>query len=324
MSEGSATPGKFRKRPVVIEAVQLGTRRYINTREGTLTGEPGDWLITGVEGEQYPCANGIFLKTYEPVDDLALALWIAAMEQFIAELTGTQVDIRAALECERGPRSVRRAPTTSLSAYLELQASQRYHGDDISGPRLSYAATWAARLEDQIDALQVALNKATAQVGAGADLSNDNGYLTPRPPLPGTSQTARGGAGEGEDGDGSNGDGGGKWEDGYMETGLRALAQGAGLETVLEALVQELYGNPDCPRDCDLCEEMGCPWPWGYGADVPPAECSSNRAHAICWARLSIAKTMDGTATGNGTAGGVQAPALQRHDDGAAGGEGQA
>ena len=91
-----------------------------------------------------------------------------------------------------------------------------------------------------------------------------------------------------------------------METGLRALAQGAGLETVLEALVQELHGNTDCPRDCDLGEEMGCPWPEGYGADLPPAECASNRAHAVCWARLSIAKTMGGVS--DDTAGSLRLP----------------
>lgn len=27
---------------------------------------PGDWIITGVSGEHYPCKPGIFEKTYEP------------------------------------------------------------------------------------------------------------------------------------------------------------------------------------------------------------------------------------------------------------------
>ena len=59
---------KFRKKPVVIEAVQLTETTKIKTLEGTMTGNPGDWLITGVNGEQYPCKPDIFEKTYEPVD----------------------------------------------------------------------------------------------------------------------------------------------------------------------------------------------------------------------------------------------------------------
>lgn len=59
---------RFRKRPVVIEATQLTERQEIKTREGTLVGEPRDWLITGVEGEVYPCGDEIFRKTYEAVD----------------------------------------------------------------------------------------------------------------------------------------------------------------------------------------------------------------------------------------------------------------
>jgi len=29
----------------------------------------GDWIITGVEGEQYPCKPDIFEKTYDPVEE---------------------------------------------------------------------------------------------------------------------------------------------------------------------------------------------------------------------------------------------------------------
>lgn len=62
---------RFRKKPVVIEAVQLDAKIRIETREGALYGEAGDWLITGVEGEKYPCGDAIFRKTYEPADDEA-------------------------------------------------------------------------------------------------------------------------------------------------------------------------------------------------------------------------------------------------------------
>ena len=88
---------KFRKKPVVVEAVQWfkdgdhpavkrssachaigpispgitrrSERRYITTLEGDLTVTPGDWIITGVNGEHYPCKPDIFEKTYEQVAD---------------------------------------------------------------------------------------------------------------------------------------------------------------------------------------------------------------------------------------------------------------
>lgn len=58
----------FRKKYVVIEAEQLAAETKIETLEGIMTGNPGDWLITGVNGERYPCKPGIFEKMYEPVD----------------------------------------------------------------------------------------------------------------------------------------------------------------------------------------------------------------------------------------------------------------
>ncbi len=86
---------KFRKKPVVIEAVHL-TRNFfdnalsfvkkdilgnycsgefpeddcyleIKTLEGTMTASEGDWIIKGVYGEFYPCKPDIFEATYEPV-----------------------------------------------------------------------------------------------------------------------------------------------------------------------------------------------------------------------------------------------------------------
>jgi hypothetical protein len=40
----------------------------IDTLEGTMTADPGDWIITGVHGERYPCKPDIFALTYEPVE----------------------------------------------------------------------------------------------------------------------------------------------------------------------------------------------------------------------------------------------------------------
>ena len=58
---------KFRKKPVIIEAYQTDKVMYIETLEGIHKANPGDWIITGVKGEQYPCKPDIFEKTYEPV-----------------------------------------------------------------------------------------------------------------------------------------------------------------------------------------------------------------------------------------------------------------
>ena len=60
---------KYRKRPVIIEAYQTDKELDIETLEGTMHANSGDWIITGVNGEQYPCKPDIFEKTYEPVSD---------------------------------------------------------------------------------------------------------------------------------------------------------------------------------------------------------------------------------------------------------------
>jgi hypothetical protein len=56
---------KFRKKPVIIEAVRTDIEVKIETLEGTMIARPGDWIITGVNGERYPCKPDIFEKTYE-------------------------------------------------------------------------------------------------------------------------------------------------------------------------------------------------------------------------------------------------------------------
>lgn len=40
----------------------------IHTLEGDMKASPGDWIITGVEGEQYPCKPDIFEKTYQRIN----------------------------------------------------------------------------------------------------------------------------------------------------------------------------------------------------------------------------------------------------------------
>lgn len=53
---------KFQKKPVIVEAYQTDVEVIINTLEGKMLASPGDWIITGVSGEQYPCKPDIFKK----------------------------------------------------------------------------------------------------------------------------------------------------------------------------------------------------------------------------------------------------------------------
>ena len=59
---------QYRKKPVVVEAYQTDQTVYIETLEGIHRADPGDYIITGVKGEQYPCKPDIFQRTYEPVE----------------------------------------------------------------------------------------------------------------------------------------------------------------------------------------------------------------------------------------------------------------
>lgn len=71
---------RFRKKPIVIEAFRwykpgdLGIFQgpqpdprcgWCETLEGGHVVSPGDWIITGVKGERYPCKPDIFDLTYE-------------------------------------------------------------------------------------------------------------------------------------------------------------------------------------------------------------------------------------------------------------------
>lgn len=81
---------KFRKKPVVIDAIQyrgdnsadivaffdapeavqpIEGAILIMTLEGTMRADVGDWIIKGVQHELYPCKPEIFAATYEPVND---------------------------------------------------------------------------------------------------------------------------------------------------------------------------------------------------------------------------------------------------------------
>ena len=59
---------RYRKKPVVIEAFQTDEEIYIETLEGVMKANPGDWIIRGVRGELYPCKPDVFAATYEKAD----------------------------------------------------------------------------------------------------------------------------------------------------------------------------------------------------------------------------------------------------------------
>jgi hypothetical protein len=94
---------RYRKKPVVIEAIQFNgiaggcpefaeeipewlkyaiwqsktviphpmfpeTRLQVETTEGNMIADAGDWIIKGVEDELYPCKPSVFEATYDPAD----------------------------------------------------------------------------------------------------------------------------------------------------------------------------------------------------------------------------------------------------------------
>ena len=102
------TSGAFRKKPIVIQAVKYEVGKGIEdawgyrtslgqlgmvwtgepvrpampdpkihgplipvilTKEGAMEISSGDWIITGIAGERYPCKPDIFEATYETVDE---------------------------------------------------------------------------------------------------------------------------------------------------------------------------------------------------------------------------------------------------------------
>lgn len=58
----SETPPRFRRE--TCDRI-MHDHGWIDTLEGGHTVCPGDWIITGVQGEHYPCKPDIFDATYE-------------------------------------------------------------------------------------------------------------------------------------------------------------------------------------------------------------------------------------------------------------------
>ena len=75
IKEAGMEMGEFIKKPVRIKAFRANQPMVINTLEGDMRAEAGDWIITGVAGEIYPCKDEIFRQTYNPYDKTAHELW---------------------------------------------------------------------------------------------------------------------------------------------------------------------------------------------------------------------------------------------------------
>ena len=60
---------KYRKKPVIVTAYQCTKDEIISTLEGDMKATAGDFIITGVKGERYPCKPDVFYQTYEEVDE---------------------------------------------------------------------------------------------------------------------------------------------------------------------------------------------------------------------------------------------------------------
>lgn len=60
---------RARKKPVVVKVYQADKEEIIHTLEGDMKANVGDYVITGLRGEKYPCKPDIFHKTYDIVEE---------------------------------------------------------------------------------------------------------------------------------------------------------------------------------------------------------------------------------------------------------------
>ena len=56
-----------RKLPIIVTAFQAKVSLRVDTKEGVMLCNPGDYIIEGIAGELYPCAKEIFEQTYEEI-----------------------------------------------------------------------------------------------------------------------------------------------------------------------------------------------------------------------------------------------------------------
>lgn len=146
---------KFRKKPVVIEARRLneanleevatwcrGSIKGVNlprhervidiqTLEGEMRAQMGDWIIRGVKGEFYPCKSDIFDVSYEPAaDEPDPYEQIANLAKANAEVGILNVEIQARVgELEQ---ALRQADTVNGELIRKLKAEEAANRDLLS------------------------------------------------------------------------------------------------------------------------------------------------------------------------------------------------
>lgn len=136
---------QFRKRPVVIVAIQWdgtnvddildfirtkGSARrgtnggiLIDTLEGEMRADVGDWIIRGVKGECYPCKPDIFETTYEAVIRHAAAIQQEPPDKNCISLPdGSCASVEPCMHWEAPANPLPRRTTTALIEALRIRA----------------------------------------------------------------------------------------------------------------------------------------------------------------------------------------------------------
>lgn len=91
------TPKEYRKKPITVMAYRTNKELEIETLEGTMKANIGDYIITGVKGEQYPCKPDVFHATYDldndtSIDDFVLDNCIE-WSNLISELSRKEIQL---------------------------------------------------------------------------------------------------------------------------------------------------------------------------------------------------------------------------------------
>lgn len=112
-------PKQYVKRPIAITAQRMRERFTVKTMEGTLEGKPGDWLMTGVQGEQYPCDAGVFARTYLPASEARSE--VDARDAEIAQLRADLARVTAERGAEKLPDTSDHPHENSALSNVELR-----------------------------------------------------------------------------------------------------------------------------------------------------------------------------------------------------------
>lgn len=179
--------GQFRKKPVVIEAVQISKRMdilspqwlyeaildnkvvlhgmgkftrdqpwiAIHTMEGVMRGDAGDWIIRGVKGELYPCKPDIFDATYAAPTPALLGASVGEP----GKLPDGWVPLRIAYAPGEDPEDVAFGPQIMMD---RLKKWLDRHFANLAATRASSSAQAVGELSDDQDAALTELHRAVA------------------------------------------------------------------------------------------------------------------------------------------------------------------